>query len=68
MLLRTLINGLVDGSKLIIYNNHGNLIFAGTKEQTYGGVAVNYGRSRVKHFGPCYNKEDGCYISITLKD
>ena len=67
MLLRTLITNAVDGTKFVVYTSDGHLVWAGTKEQTYGTLLVSYGRGKVKHYGVCHNKSDGSYVSVTLK-
>lgn len=67
MYLKTLIKGMAPGTKVIVYNENGNVLCAGVRESLFGTYIATYGHWRVKHFGPCYNKDDGPYISVTVK-
>ena len=67
MMLRTLIINSAPGTKFVIYHVDDSLVWAGTKEQSYGEFMSMYGRFKVRHYGPCYNKDDGSYISVSLK-
>ena len=67
MYFRTLLNAIMPGTKVIVYNEEGNVIYAGEVTQMYGIKVATYSHWRVKHIDPCHNSKDGSYLSITLK-